>query len=293
VFVPLLIAALCAGDAACAVDGIVDSVPQERAPVPVERGLGESSTGQAAADKNVQAGSYTSADWWTTAALIGAGLGFDAWPDPSACRWCDKDESGADTLNGFDRSVRSSWIWTDANRGKANTLSWVTEFAPFAFLIPHGGRAFQEDAIPVLQAFGVTYVATDAVKIAAARQRPFVHFAEPGVDVGVSGANKSFFSGHASGVFSTVFALARVYSDRQDPQTRWVWIVGLPVAAYTGYLRIAADKHYATDVLTGAAAGSVLGWIVPGYVKHRQAQPSARYPTLGVSAHMITARWVW
>jgi len=37
--------------------------------------------------------------------------------------------------------------------------------------------------------------------------------------------------------------------------TGWRWQVAVPVVAGVGYLRMAAAKHYATDVLTGAAAG--------------------------------------
>jgi membrane-associated phospholipid phosphatase len=40
------------------------------------------------------------------------------------------------------------------------------------------------------------------------------------------------------------------------------------MAALTGYLRIAADKHYFTDVLVGAIVGSAIGVAVP-YFAHR------------------------
>ena len=38
---------------------------------------------------------------------------------------------------------------------------------------------------------------------------------------------------------------------------------GLGVAAVTGWLRIAADKHYATDVALGAGLGAGVGVAVP------------------------------
>ncbi len=49
-----------------------------------------------------------------------------------------------------------------------------------------------------------------------------------------------------------------------------VWASSLPWAAVTGYLRIAADKHYLTDVLTGALIGSAVGFLVP-FVFHRES----------------------
>jgi len=48
------------------------------------------------------------------------------------------------------------------------------------------------------------------------------------------------------------------------------WSVGMGLAAFVGYLRIAADKHYFTDVLVGALVGTVSGIVVP-----RLLHPSA------------------
>ena len=47
-----------------------------------------------------------------------------------------------------------------------------------------------------------------------------------------------------------------------------MWIAGLSFATTGAYLRIAADRHYATDVLTGALVGSAIGFSVP-YLAHR------------------------
>ena len=38
-----------------------------------------------------------------------------------------------------------------------------------------------------------------------------------------------------------------------------VWISALGLASATGYLRIAADKHYFSDVFVGAIVGSLIG----------------------------------
>ncbi len=39
--------------------------------------------------------------------------------------------------------------------------------------------------------------------------------------------------------------------------------MGLAASAATGYLRVAGDKHWATDVLAGAGWGSAVGVGVP------------------------------
>ncbi len=70
---------------------------------------------------------------------------------------------------------------------------------------------------------------------------------------------------------------------------RWagvIWAVGLAGAATVGYLRIAADQHYLTDVLVGAAAGSAIGFAVP-YGFHRGAGALAVTPVPGGGA-MLT-----
>jgi membrane-associated phospholipid phosphatase len=36
-------------------------------------------------------------------------------------------------------------------------------------------------------------------------------------------------------------------------------------AGFIGYLRIAAEQHYLTDVLAGAAVGTAIGWAVPHF----------------------------
>jgi len=40
----------------------------------------------------------------------------------------------------------------------------------------------------------------------------------------------------------------------------FIWGTGLAIAATTGYLSIAADRHYLTDVITAAAVGSAFGF---------------------------------
>jgi len=55
----------------------------------------------------------------------------------------------------------------------------------------------------------------------------------------------SFFSEHT--------ALAFV-------STGWALQVSIPLGAATGYGRLAANRHYPTDVLTGAGVGSAVAW---------------------------------
>jgi hypothetical protein len=41
------------------------------------------------------------------------------------------------------------------------------------------------------------------------------------------------------------------------------------LAGTTGYLRVASDQHYVTDVMVGAAVGSLSGFLVPWLFHYR------------------------
>ena len=59
-------------------------------------------------------------------------------------------------------------------------------------------------------------------------------------------------------------------------RSEWlVWTLFLPAAAATGGLRMIADKHYLTDVLTGAALGAGLGWALPALFHPRRSRAEA------------------
>lgn len=80
---------------------------------------------------------------------------------------------------------------------------------------------------------------TEGLKISARRTRP-------------DGTHLSFPSGHASATFATATVLDREFG----------WKVGLPayaVATAVGISRMSENKHYASDVIFGAAIGLVAG----------------------------------
>lgn len=76
----------------------------------------------------------------------------------------------------------------------------------------------------------------------------------------------SFFSGHASLAFTSAALICLqhtelgLYGPEGDAA---MCATGLALATGVGMLRIAADKHYASDVLLGAAVGMLSGWLVP------------------------------
>src|SRR5437870_2234290 len=96
----------------------------------------------------------------------------------------------------------------------------------------------------------------------------------------------SFYSGHTSAAFAVATSFATCASMRGDGEAWVAWAAGLPLAALTGYLRIAADRHYLSDVLVGAGAGTLFGTLVPrllhspGAAGTLQQRGPARLPAL-------------
>jgi membrane-associated phospholipid phosphatase len=89
----------------------------------------------------------------------------------------------------------------------------------------------------------------------------------------------SFYSGHTALAFSLATATSTVARLRGERGAPWVLGLGLGAGVTVGWLAIADDKHYLTDVMLGAVIGSAIGWSVP-WLLHRSRGAAAP----GVSA---------
>ncbi|WP_437541107.1 phosphatase PAP2 family protein [Sorangium sp. So ce367] len=203
---------------------------------------------------------------WIASELAKKGLA------PESCRWC--------AANALDTSIRDALVWR-GNPNTAHDLSNVTVLgvAPAAALgltalaAWYDGRSdnIAADLVIVTEAMVVAMNMNQITKYIAGRQRPYAH--HDNLDVlrageGTSGAlphddDLSFFSGHSTAVFSLAAASGTVASMRGYRAAPWVWANGMAIAALSGYLRIAGDRHYFTDVLTGAVFGAASGVLIP------------------------------
>jgi membrane-associated phospholipid phosphatase len=222
-----------------------------------------------------------------------AGLGwllsqvFDKQLAPESCRWCDPP--------GFDSSVRDSLKWSDT--GAANTASNILAYGgmPIATLgvdlLASGGdwRVAGTDALIAAESALVAGAFDQGIKHLVGRERPFVHALDPSqkpLTDKPADNNVSFYSGHTS--FTTAIAVsAGMCASLRGERNAWmVWATGVPLALGTGYLRIAADKHYASDVLVGAAMGGLFGAAIP-YFLHRPQQDAGASASLAVGPRML------
>lgn len=181
---------------------------------------------------------------------------------PEACRWCEPP--------AFDAAVRHALVWEDGAR-TADVLSTVLDAAvpasalTYLLLSANGAgdvNAGLVDSLLVTEAAAAALLVNQVVKLLVGRQRPYARF---GNALGYSKGEDdlSFYSGHTSLAFSVVAATVTVASMRGYAGTGIVAGVGFTLGAGIAYLRIAADQHYLTDVLVGAAVGGLLGWAIP------------------------------
>lgn len=114
----------------------------------------------------------------------------------------------------------------------------------------------------------------ETFKHAVRRPRPYTYDRREGkVD-----DDLSFYSGH-----TTMVAATSIFTARSLDLTGDIGRGGRAAAyggaalltATVGTLRVAAGKHYPSDVLVGAVVGAAIGWLVPELHRGSDASPSA------------------
>ena len=186
---------------------------------------------------------------------------------PLSCKWC--------TPGSLDGDIAKSVAWS--NPKTASTLSDVMQVllpvGAIGYGVLQGYRlgdpsAGWSSALLITQATSIALLANVIVKYAVGRQRPYVWLGRGDLYGDPRDENLSFFSGHTTLAFAVAVSAGTIFLMQGMPGAGWVLGGGLALAAFTGYLRIGAEQHYLTDVLAGAAVGSLVGWAVP-FLFHR------------------------
>ncbi|MCI0569868.1 MAG: phosphatase PAP2 family protein [Myxococcaceae bacterium] len=242
-------------------------------------------------------------DWMRDGLLAGGGavlwLSAETWMKPllsaERCRWCDRDgATGEDALNPLDSLGlgmgamglgRPAQEWSDRLGYVAVPLTTLGLQTVLASRTGDWGQV-AEDTLMVAEAVVLSGLVTHSVKFAVARERPWAYrltAEERATLPRSSDRNMSFFSGHTSFAFAAVVATATV-AELRGREGRWLlWAAGLPLAATVSVLRMAADRHFLTDVLVGATVGAAVGWAVP-VLLHPRGSGEAAPLELRVSA---------
>lgn len=169
------------------------------------------------------------------------------------------DVAARDTLRlGYGRDARSARFWSGA----------IVQYAlPGGALLVSGVAAWRdrrprlllEDAIVIAQAVAIAADLNTLSKDFIGRTRP-------------DGGPRSFYSSHTSQAFALATSIATVATLRGRESAPWLWVGGLTLATGVGYLRLASDAHWLTDVAAGAAIGGAVGFAVPWFFHRRRGR---------------------
>jgi membrane-associated phospholipid phosphatase len=123
------------------------------------------------------------------------------------------------------------------------------------------------DLVVIYESALVAQALSGLATLSAGRARPFVYGTRAPEEVRTSpNGALSFVSGHTTLAFalstSTFWTIQRRHGN--SSAYTWVSLAGLTtVAAFVGVGRVAAGKHFPSDVVTGAAVGASVGTLVP------------------------------
>lgn len=170
-----------------------------------------------------------------------------------------------DDINNFDRSAADNW--SPAAGKWSDIVITPLIISPLGFLLENETRNdFFIIGVMYGESILLTHGLTGTAKNIIQRERPFTYNSDaPYSNKKEKDAVRSFYSGHSANAFNSAVFVSTVFSDYY-PHSLWryaVWGTTLSTAALTGYLRYKAGMHYPSDIFTGAAIGSSIGYLVP------------------------------
>jgi membrane-associated phospholipid phosphatase len=124
----------------------------------------------------------------------------------------------------------------------------------------------------LLQAQILSEILIEPLKFAVHRERPDLS------------NHQSFPSGHASVTFATATVIERHLGWRKS-------VLGYAIASYVAMSRIHDNRHYLSDVIFGAAVGSIAGRTVVHHEADYWAMAPVSVPGGGVALMVTRTRW--
>lgn len=254
------------------VPGVLHAAPPADAPQPPPKSLELSHTGSG----------FLVGELAITAALLTVSVAATR-KAPDECRWCRS--------NGFDEGVRSALV--AARPREAGMLSDIAvagalpAFSLAALMAPAYGagkrRHALENVVIVATATGLSLTLATGLKNAFARERPAEHHGVRSRSPAREHPDErylSFYSSHTAVAFAVASSVTTVSYLRGYASAPAVACFGGGLAVGVGLLRIAADMHWATDVLVGAGVGTLAGVAVPLALHGREARSLMVVPTV-------------
>ena len=166
-------------------------------------------------------------------------------------------------VNSFDRLTMQTYNKTLDIAGDVTSI--VSMAMPAVFLALPSSE-YLNVGVMYAETVALTYGASALLKCVVNRERPYMYFdGYPEKEVGSGESKKAFPSRHTAMAFASAAFTSYAFS-KYYPDSEWripLIAVSYSIAAATAALRIASGNHFATDVLTGALVGTVIGFGIP------------------------------
>lgn len=232
--------------------------------------------------------------WWPWLAAAGAaglGLGLDLGVPSEEPRW-----TGAGPVDTALRAlILDELAGRDAAGRASDVLVVANMLAPLfdATLWQQSERSHSRTTYRLLSAdalvLSLNFFLFSAAKVIAQRERPYAVSCRRDPDYGPCESEdrfRSFYSGHSASAFVGAGLVCAHQQLRGHSPLGWFECgTSLAVATTIASLRMAASRHYFSDVLVGAIVGAALGYLIPVYVYPR------RLPRRSLPAHQERAWW--
>jgi membrane-associated phospholipid phosphatase len=185
--------------------------------------------------------------------------------------WFDDDVRN--TLRAH--SLANRYIFRDASDvGLSLAVTWpfMADALTAAWWYRGSRESAQEMALIDMQTLAVVGAIQGATNVLVSRERPYgrdcgsEQLPSDAIDCSHSAHYRSFFSGHSAFSFTGAALICVHHFENEllgEPWDTLSCAGGYAVAATTATFRVVSDVHYASDVLTGALMGTLVGYGIP------------------------------
>ena len=168
-------------------------------------------------------------------------------------------------VNAFDRFFMNSY---SKKLDRAGDISLVAAMAAPAVLAATDKEEWLTVGVMYAETLLIANGIKELTKLAVRRDRPFMYYdpdTYPEDDIKDGDFANSFPSGHSTMAFAGATFASYTYS-KYFPDSNWRYAVtggSYALALTTAALRVKSGNHFMTDVMTGAALGTAVGFLVP------------------------------
>lgn len=166
-------------------------------------------------------------------------------------------------VNGFDKLVMRPYNkLLDITADISSIMAMVTP----AVLFSAPSNQYLTIGVMYAETMALSYGANTLLKYLVNRNRPYMYFdGYPKSEESSGDSSKSFPSRHSTMSFAAAGFTSYVFS-KYFPESKWkipVIALSYSLATATAVFRVASGNHFMTDVLAGAALGTLIGYAIP------------------------------